>query len=56
MTTENRNRHLVESAVAVGNIQARLDFNGDLGWKIIQIVYAGTTYTLVWQRVEQVTV
>lgn len=56
MTTENKNRHLVELAVAGANIQARLDVNADLGWKIINVVYDGTTYTLVWQRVEQVTV
>jgi len=52
----NKNRHLVELLVIGANMQARLDANADLGWKIIQIVFDGATYTLVWQRVEQVTV
>lgn len=56
MTTENKNRHLVELTVAGSNIQARLDANADLGWKIIQVVFNGATYTLIWQRVEQVSV
>jgi hypothetical protein len=54
-TTENRNRHLVEN-VASGTLTARLNANADLGWKVIHIVPTGSTYTVVWQRVEAVVV
>jgi len=56
MTTENRNRHLVEEGVLGTNLTMRLNTNADLGWKVIQVVWTGAAYTVVWQRVEQVTI
>ena len=43
-------RHLVETGVAAGSIQARLDANADLGWVFLQCVYNGSAYTLIWQK------
>ena len=42
--------HLVESGIAVNGIAARLDANAVLGWKIIQVVFDGSAYTLIWQK------
>lgn len=46
--------HLVENTVAPAGLQARLDANAVLGWRIIHIIWTGASFSVVWQKTAQV--
>lgn len=48
-------KHLVQAGVAEGSLAATLNTLTEARWKVLTILYAAGTYTIVCQRIEPFT-